>query len=77
MKIGGGCLRSLTLKHRLYTFVCLQRALKLTAPEQLLGHISKHLKQTPYTLAELQSAECFGVHPNTLFEGDRKRAGAR
>ncbi len=32
--------------------------------------------QEPYSLDELQSDEVFGVHPNTLFEGDRKRVGA-
>ena len=46
-----------------------QRALKLKQPEQLLPYISRHLKAEPYSLAELQSADNFGVHPNTLFEG--------
>ena len=57
--------------HGAWGFCCrgLQRALKLSQPEQLVPYVNKHLKQEPYTLAELQSPAVFGVHPNTLFEG--------
>lgn len=58
------------------TMLELQRALKLKNTQQLLPLINLHLKPEPYTLAELESAACFGVSPTTLFEGDRKRAGA-
>ncbi len=50
--------------------------MSLKTTGQLLPLINKHLKQEPYTLAELSSDAGFGVAPSTLFEGDRKKAGA-
>jgi hypothetical protein len=51
------------------TMLELQTALKLKASQQLVPLINTHLKKEPYTLAELSSPDCFGVAPNTLFEG--------
>jgi hypothetical protein len=45
--------------------------MSLSAPIDLLPAIASSLKAEPYTLAELCSDDCFGVHPNTLFEGAR------
>jgi len=58
------------------TILELQKALGLKTTQQLLPLITAHLKPEPYTLAELQSPAGFGVSPATLFEGDRKKAGA-
>jgi hypothetical protein len=46
-----------------------QRALGLSGPEALLPVFAKHLRAEPYSLAELESPDAFGQHPNTLFEG--------
>ena len=54
-----------------------QRGLGLSEPAQLVAHINTHLKQEPYTLAELSSDELFGVHPNTLFDGRSTLWGGR
>jgi hypothetical protein len=50
----------------------LQRALGLSETAQLLPLIATHLSPEPYSLEALASPECFGVHPNTLFEGESR-----
>jgi hypothetical protein len=59
------------------TMLEVQNALKLKSSQQLVPLINRHLKQEPYTLAELSSADCFGVSPTTLFEGRWFCAAAR